>query len=117
MIYSNELIFIEIEKSEIPWLKVFTHRRIKEFSEATEEEKIEIFRVLDIIEKAMISFYNPQKINIAQFGNYLPHLHWHIMARFHEDSFFPEPMWGEKQRNGKLKLPAMDTFITTLKWK
>jgi diadenosine tetraphosphate (Ap4A) HIT family hydrolase len=38
------------------------------------------------------------KINIASFGNLLPQVHWHIMARFETDSYFPEPMWGQKQR-------------------
>ncbi len=29
MIYENELICIELEKSEIPWVKVFTKKRIQ----------------------------------------------------------------------------------------
>jgi hypothetical protein len=37
------------------------------------------------------------------------------MARFKEDSFFPEPMWGVKQRESNLKLPPFDEFITKLK--
>ncbi len=114
MIYKNDLIFIEIHESEIPWLKIFTNKKIKEFSETTDEEKREIFRLLDIIEKEMINFFKPEKINIAQFGNYLPHLHWHIMARFKEDSFFPEPMWGAKQREGTVKIDNMDLFVTNL---
>ncbi|MCV6607195.1 MAG: HIT family protein [Campylobacterales bacterium] len=114
MIYQNNLIYIEIHQSEIPWLKIFTKRKIKEFSEASLEEKTEIFRLLDLIEKEMINYFNPEKINIAQFGNYLPHLHWHIMARFKEDSYFPEHMWGEKQREGDLNLPSLDLFIRKL---
>lgn len=114
MIYENSLIYIEIHDSEIPWLKIFTKRKIKEFSQCTKEEREEIFKLLVLIEKEMIEYYHPEKINIAQFGNYLPHLHWHIMARFKEDSCFPEPMWGEKQREGSLKLPPFKTFINNL---
>ncbi len=113
-IYKNDLIKIEIEQSEIPWLKVFTQRVIKEFSECKIDEKVEIFRVLDIIEKEMISYYKPQKINLASFGNMLPHVHWHISARFKEDSYFPEPMWGKKQRESSLKLKSFDEFIKNL---
>jgi len=58
----------------------------------------------------MIAYYNPKKINIASFGNYMPHVHWHVMARFEEDSFFPEPMWGIKQREGDLSLPDFEGF-------
>jgi diadenosine tetraphosphate (Ap4A) HIT family hydrolase len=117
MVYENELIKIEIEKSEIPWLKIFTQKKYKEFSETSREEKQEIWRVLDIIEKEMIVFFQPEKINLASFGNYMPHVHWHIMARFKEDSYFPEPMWGKKQREGNLRLDDFDSFILLLKEK
>jgi len=114
LIYQNSLIKIEIEPSEIPWLKIFSQKPYKEFSDAPKEVRLEIFRLLDIIEREMIGFFNPTKINIATFGNYLPHLHWHIMARFENDSYFPEPMWGEKQRNGSYELSRFEEFIEIL---
>lgn len=117
IIYKNELIKIEIEPSEIPWLKIFTNEPIKEFSECNSETKQEIWKYLDLIEKEMISYFKPEKINIASFGNYVPHVHFHIMARFKEDSFFPEPMWGKKQREAKLKLPSFDDFYEKIKKK
>ncbi|MCP4971675.1 MAG: HIT family protein [Arcobacter sp.] len=114
MIFSNNFVNIQVEKSEIPWLKIFTNEKKKELSECNQITKNEIFRLLDIIEKQMIEYYKPEKINIASFGNYVPHVHFHIMARFQEDSYFPEPMWGIKQREGKLKLPSFDKFCEDL---
>jgi len=114
IVYQNDLIRVEIEPSEIPWLKVFTQKAYREFSQTPTEVKLEIFRVLDIIEKEMLSFYQPKKINIASFGNYVPHVHWHIMARFEEDSYFPEPMWGEKQREGSYVLKDFERFTQNL---
>ncbi|HEX5623504.1 MAG TPA: HIT family protein [Sulfuricurvum sp.] len=114
MIYSNPLIFIELHDSEIPWLKIFTHTPYKEFSECSRDERLMIVDCLDIIEKAMLLYFKPDKINIASFGNMLPRVHWHIMARFSEDSYFPEPMWGVKQREGKLDLAPMEPFLTRL---
>ena len=113
-VYENDLIFIEVEKSEIPWLKIFTQKPYKEFSDCPKDVKEEIWRTLDIIEKQMLSYYNPTKINIASFGNFLPHVHFHIMARFEQDSYFPEPMWGEKQRNASLNLKSFDRFLEIL---
>jgi len=109
-IYQNEMIRIETEESEIPWLKIFTQEPYKEMSELPHNLKYEIFELLDVIEKEMIRYYKPDKINIASFGNYVPHLHWHIMARFKEDSYFPEPMWGKKQREADLDLPDFQAF-------
>lgn len=114
MIYENKNIKIEIHKSEIPWLKIFTKHPYKEMSQVPKLLKEEIYLLLDLIEIEMIKYYNPTKINIASFGNYLPHLHWHIMARFENDSFYPEPMWGEKQRENSLELPPFKEFLKRL---
>ena len=114
VIYENENIRIEIEESEIPWLKIFTQYPYKEMSEVPAHIKLEIYDLLDRIEKEMIAYFNPDKINIASFGNYVPHVHWHIMARFKEDSCFPEPMWGKKQRNAILDLPSAAIFFKEL---
>lgn len=64
-LFKNDLINIEIENSEIPWLKIFTNKNIKEFSQCDNKTKQEIWKYLDIIEKKMIEYYNPDKINIA----------------------------------------------------
>ena len=114
-LYENEHIKIEIEPSEIPWLKIFTQHPYKEMSEVPGELKFEIYYLLDMIEKEMLNYYRPKKINIASFGNYMPHVHWHIMARFEEDSYYPEPMWGAKQREANLDLPSFETFCENLK--
>jgi len=114
IIYETKTVKIEIEKSEIPWLKIFTQHSHKEMSEVPQSIKLEIYSLLDYIEKKMIEYYRPEKINIASFGNYVPHVHWHIMARFKEDSYFPEPMWGKKQRESSLSLPSFESFLKSL---
>jgi len=114
-LFINNTIKIEIESSEIPWFKIFTLYPYKEMSEVPKAVKIEIYDLLDLIEKEMITYYHPDKINIASFGNYVPHVHWHIMARFKEDAFFPEPMWGKKQKKSSLMLPSFDIFCSKIK--
>lgn len=114
-VWENGLLRIEIEESEIPWLKVFTQYPYREMSEVPDVVRQEIFALLNLIEKEMLSYYHPAKINIASFGNYVPHVHWHIMARFEKDSYFPEPMWGKKQREAKLTLPPFELFVKQIK--
>jgi diadenosine tetraphosphate (Ap4A) HIT family hydrolase len=113
-IYANEHIYIKIHDSEIPWLKVYSQASLKEFTECDATTKQQIWKLLDIIEVEMLSYFKPEKINIASFGNYKPQVHWHIMARYKEDSFYPEPMWGTKQRDGDLALPTMEGFVDRL---
>lgn len=114
IIYKNKNIKIESEISEIPWLKIFTQHPYKEMSDVPKEIKNEIYNLLDVIEKEMRAYYNPTKINIASFGNYMPHVHWHIMARFEKDSYYPEPIWGTKQRESNLVLPSFELFCNQL---
>lgn len=114
ILYKNDLIRVEIEAFEIPWLKVFTQETIKEFSQCSLELKQEIWRCLDIIEKEMLTYFAPDKINIASFGNYVPVVHFHIQARFENDSYFPEPTWGKKQRNTQLVLKSFETFYNNV---
>lgn len=111
-VYENELIRIEVETHEVPWLKIFTREKKKEFSQCMVKTRKEVFRVLHEIELEMLDYYKPDKINIASFGNVLPQVHWHIMARFEHDSYFPEPVWGRKQRDAELDLPSIVTFLT-----
>ncbi len=116
ILYQNELLKVEIEPFEIPWVKIFTIEPYKEFSECDFSLKLEILKFLDFIEKEMISYFKPDKINIASFGNYVPHVHFHIQARFKNDSFFPEPTWGKKMRDNELQLD-LTPFYNQLKIK
>lgn len=114
ILYQDNLIRIEKHESSIPWVKIFTQHPYKEMSEVPWDIQLHIYKLLNIIEKEMIAYYNPKKINIASFGNYLPHVHWHIMARFELDSHFPEPMWGAQQRKSELDLPEFEIFCDRL---
>lgn len=61
----------------------------------------------------------PDKVNLATLGNVVPHLHWHIVARFRWDSHFPAPIWASANRElapGKIDavqalLPDLDKAI------
>ena len=109
-IYENDFITIKQEQSQIPWLIVFTKEPYKEMSQVPLSTRLEIYTLLHKIEMIMLDYYTPDKINIASFGNYTPQVHWHIMARFKNDNYFPEPMWGTKQREEVLNLPSFEGF-------
>ncbi len=118
MFYENDLIYMEKEESQVPWLKIFTKEPYKELSACPEALQKELFEKILSCEKALIEFYKPDKINIASFANYVPRVHFHIMARFKQDAFFPECMWGKQQREIRpLNLPEFSDFVSFLKEK
>jgi len=111
IIYEDFSLYIEKEDSEIPWLKIFTKEPYKELSDVPIGLRRKLWETYDLIEYEMLHYYNPEKINMASFANVLPRVHIHVMARFKNDSYFPEPMWGTKQRESDLKLPNEDEFL------
>ncbi|CAI6152637.1 MAG: hypothetical protein SPLUMA2_SPLUMAMAG2_00275 [uncultured Sulfurimonas sp.] len=110
IIYEDSSIYVEKEESEIPWLKIFTKEPYKELGDVPVDLRRKLWETYDLIEHEMQHYYNPRKINMASFANILPRVHIHVMARFEEDSYFPQPVWGEKQRDAKLILPDEKEF-------
>jgi diadenosine tetraphosphate (Ap4A) HIT family hydrolase len=117
IIYEDSDIYIEKENSEIPWLKIFTKEPYNELGDVPKILRHKLWEVYDIVEIEMKKYYKPKKINMASFANMLPRVHIHVMARFENDSYFPNSMWGEKLRDAKLKLPDENKFFEILKEK
>ena len=110
LIYQNKNFYIEVEPSTIPWLKIFTKEPFLELTDMPCELREQLWNIYYIVEHEMRLYYRPTKINMASFANMLPRVHIHIMARFENDSHFPNPMWGEQLRETKLKLPDEEEF-------
>ena len=58
-------------------------------------------RFLDVaigVEGVLRDLLRPVKMNVASLGNLVPHLHWHIIPRFHDDPFFPDSIWSTARR-------------------
>ena len=63
------------------------------------------------VEKTLREQLQPTKVNLAALGNAVPHLHWHVIARFDWDSHFPGSVWAAPQRvvdAGKLSQLALE---------
>lgn len=69
-----------------------------EFSDLNALERAHCMDVVARVEQALRQHLQPTKINLAALGNMVPHLHWHVIARFDWDSHFPQPIWGSRQR-------------------
>ena len=110
IIYEDFSLYVEKQEAEIPWLKIFTKEPYRELGDVPKGLRLKLWETYDLIEYEMRHYYKPKKINMASFANILPRVHIHVMARFKEDSYFPNPMWGEKMREAKLTLPNEEKF-------
>ncbi|HEX3140203.1 MAG TPA: HIT family protein [Rhizobacter sp.] len=89
---------------------------VSEFSKLSRDDRILCMDAVTLIEECLREALAPTKVNLATLGNVVPHLHWHVIARFEWDSHFPGPVWTAPQRERVAereaavagKLPAME---------
>ena len=96
--------------------RVIWNAHVKEMTDLGETERQHVLRVALTVETALRNLLSPDKINLASLGNMTPHLHWHVIPRFHDDPHYPNPVWGRKLRAGLRALPygfkdAMQTAL------
>jgi len=88
--------------------RVILKRHVREMTDLPAAERQQLMRVVFAVETALRRLYQPDKINLASFGNMTPHIHWHIVPRWENDRHFPHPVWGPAQRVNTPKRTAVD---------
>lgn len=78
--------------------RVVWQDHVREFSDLPRADRIACLDAVTAVEEAMLFHLQPAKVNLATLGNVVPHLHWHVIARFDWDSHFPGPVWAQAQR-------------------
>ena len=77
---------------------VICQEHVREFSDLPTAQRLALMELVARIESLMRSALSPDKINLASLGNQVPHLHWHIIARWSDDPCFPESIWSAPKR-------------------
>ncbi len=78
--------------------RVILQRHVAEMSELDAGEAHRLMAAVLATERALRKALRPDKINLASLGNLVPHLHWHVVPRWRDDSHFPAPIWAAPQR-------------------
>ncbi|WP_334133780.1 HIT family protein [Tepidimonas sp.] len=80
------------------WYRVIACAHVAEWSDLDGMAQARAMALVTAVERCLRQTLAPTKINLAALGNVVPHLHWHVIARFDWDSHFPSPVWGGPQR-------------------
>lgn len=78
--------------------RVIINRHAAEMSDLAVAEQQRLMNVVFTLEAVLRNVFQPDKINLASFGNQTPHVHWHVVPRWRSDRHFPNPVWGTAQR-------------------
>jgi diadenosine tetraphosphate (Ap4A) HIT family hydrolase len=87
--------------------RVVWNDHVKEMTDLGEADRIHVMEAVAVVEKALRDLLQPDKINLAAMGTLVPHLHWHVVPRFRDDTHYPDPIWAAPRRppGGRI-LPA-----------
>jgi diadenosine tetraphosphate (Ap4A) HIT family hydrolase len=90
---------VRVEDAAFPaFYRVICVPHVAELSDLSATERRRCMDLVCAVERVLVERLRPTKVNLAALGNMVPHLHWHVVARFGWDSHFPQPIWGVAQR-------------------
>jgi diadenosine tetraphosphate (Ap4A) HIT family hydrolase len=90
---------ILVEHGRFPgFCRVVWNDHAAELTDLSEHDQAWLMRLVARVERIVRKVMTPDKVNLAAFGNMVPHLHWHIIPRYRWDAHFPEAIWAAPQR-------------------
>ncbi len=96
----GRLRVVAVDDADYPgFLRVIWDTHVREMSELDAAARVHLMEVVFAVESAVRRVLAPDKINLASLGNVVPHLHWHVIARYADDAHFPDPVWGVRRRD------------------
>ncbi len=95
------------------------NRHVAEFSDLPRPQRVACCDALALLEQELRRGLQPRKLNLAALGNLVPHLHWHLIARWEWDAHWPLAVWAAPQRAPdaqrlqelRARLPAIDEAL------
>ena len=95
VIWRNDVLrVIDVDDASHPgFTRVIWNEHVKEMTELPAAARSSLMETVWLVEQTQRDFLRPDKVNLAQLGNMVPHLHWHVIPRWSCDSHFPEAIW------------------------
>ena len=78
--------------------RVVWNAHVAEATDLDRPEREVLMHAVWLVEQAVREVMAPDKVNLASLGNVVPHLHWHVIPRYRDDSHFPSPVWAAPNR-------------------
>jgi len=109
---------IRVADEDYPgFCRVILQEHAREMTDLKPGQRERLMQAVFATEAALRELMTPDKINLASFGNVVPHLHWHVVPRFEDDRHFPNPVWGTatRPRPGRRTAPPSQAITALLR--
>lgn len=94
-----QLRVIRAQEAGFPaFYRVIWNAHVAELSDLSDAERDHCMAAVVAVERVVRERLAPAKINLAALGNMVPHVHWHVIARYDWDSHFPAAVWANPLR-------------------
>ncbi|MHB8345582.1 MAG: HIT family protein [Acidiferrobacterales bacterium] len=97
------------------YCRVIWNVHVKEMTDLSVRSRMHLMQVVFASEQAVRAVMSPEKINLATLGNQVPHLHWHVIPRFADDSSFPDSIWSPVRRAGAYRSADVSGLVRLLR--
>jgi diadenosine tetraphosphate (Ap4A) HIT family hydrolase len=100
-VFRNEALrVVRAQDADHPaFYRVIWNGHVAEWTDLPPPDRSRIMQAVAKVETVLREQLQPTKVNLASLGNVVPHLHWHVIARFDWDARWPAPVWAPKQRD------------------
>lgn len=118
--HDERLRVIAVDDSGLPgFCRVIWQAHVGEMTDLDQSDRDHLMHAVFAVERSLRQCLDPDKINLASLGNQVPHLHWHIVPRWRDDSYFPDSIWSAARRPGayrpveraRLQSTLIDEFL------
>jgi diadenosine tetraphosphate (Ap4A) HIT family hydrolase len=103
---------VRVADADFPaFYRVIWNAHVAEFSDLDPDARQGCMEAVAAVEGALREALAPTKVNLASLGNVVPHLHWHVIARFADDAHFPDAIWAAPRRKAAARPTATDEAL------
>ncbi len=114
LLHIPALRIVRVDDPNYPgFCRVILNKHVREMTDLPQAEQQTLMSIVFAVEQTIRQLFQPDKINLASFGNMVPHVHWHIIPRWINDRHFPEPIWGNVHNEHSIARPHITDEILT----
>lgn len=107
----DKLHVIDVGDPELPgYTRVIWNAHAAEMTDLAPADRAHVMNAVWLVEQVMRAELMPAKVNLAQLGNRVPHVHWHIIPRWPLDPHFPDAIWAAPQTRNPEQQLAWEVF-------
>jgi len=96
LIFNLPLCQVRLQNdSRYPWLVLIPKvDDVTEVHQLSSEKQQQLMSESSLVAKCLAEVTQCKKVNVANLGNVVAQLHWHVVGRFETDETWPGPIWG-----------------------